>query len=583
MAWTVAVACVSTLVRVLIVRDVPSAWILPDETVYSELAKSIAAGERPSVRGIPVFGWGEAYPGLIAPAWALFEDPTRAYHAALATNALVMSSAAVPAYFLARLFVSPKASFVVALMTVLVPSMAYTGVVMTENAFYPIFLIAVLLIARAVRSPVIGNQAWALLGLGVVAVTRIQGVALMAAYAGAVAIYAATGPRPDLRAYIRRFIPTALMIVPLTLMPFVLSLARGDGLLGWLGVRSGTLKGFRASEVPEWFAFLSADLVLYVAVGPAAATALVIGTGLSKRAHEPVRLFVAVALPVCVAMLASVAIVSASFDVDGTENLNERYVFYVVPILFVGLAVWVQSGLPRSWSWAIVAGCCLLTVSLPVDRLEYNAEFQSLALVPWIGLELNGVGVATALGLFTLACGVLWATCRADRIGRLWLLTATWMVLLGVVAVGANRESATQAAAAFEGKTATWVDDRVPRGDHVAIVWDQRTARRTTPDPFAFWIMAAEIYNSTLGDVYRIGPPTYYEAFLPTIPVRVGPDRALSDASGRVVTAQHALVTCRAPVVGSVVAQAPRGSLRLIEVEGPLRLSTENVCSRTAP
>ena len=30
-------------------------------------------------------------------------------------------------------------------MTVLVPSMAYTGVVMTENACYPVFLLAVLL------------------------------------------------------------------------------------------------------------------------------------------------------------------------------------------------------------------------------------------------------------------------------------------------------------------------------------------------------------------------------------------------------------------------------------------------------
>ena len=94
-------------------------------------------------------------------------DPVRAYHAALAINALVMSMAAVPAYFLGRMFVAGKAAILVAAMTVLVPSMAYTGVVMTENASYPVFLLAVLLIARAVRTPSIANQALALVGLGV--------------------------------------------------------------------------------------------------------------------------------------------------------------------------------------------------------------------------------------------------------------------------------------------------------------------------------------------------------------------------------------------------------------------------------
>ena len=63
------------LTRAAIGLRVPSPWILPDEVVYSELAKSIAAGGRPAVRGVPVFGWGEVYPTLVAPAWAIFDDP----------------------------------------------------------------------------------------------------------------------------------------------------------------------------------------------------------------------------------------------------------------------------------------------------------------------------------------------------------------------------------------------------------------------------------------------------------------------------------------------------------------------------
>ena len=49
---------------------------------------------------------GHVYPTVIAPIWALVDDRYVAYHATLVANAIVMSLAAVPAYFLARLFVS---------------------------------------------------------------------------------------------------------------------------------------------------------------------------------------------------------------------------------------------------------------------------------------------------------------------------------------------------------------------------------------------------------------------------------------------------------------------------------------------
>jgi len=161
--WLGALVGLSTVVRAALTLRVPGPWILPDELLYSDLAKSIADGSRPAIRGVPVFGWGEVYPTLVAPAWLLFDDPVRAYHAALVIDALVMSLVAVPAYLLARLFVERTLAFVVAVMAVLVPSMTYTGVLMTENAFYPVFVLAVYLVARAVRRPTLGAQGLALL------------------------------------------------------------------------------------------------------------------------------------------------------------------------------------------------------------------------------------------------------------------------------------------------------------------------------------------------------------------------------------------------------------------------------------
>ena len=582
--WLAAVVGLSTLARAAIGVRVPSPWILPDEVVYSELAKSIAEGSRPAVRGVPVFGWGEVYPTLIAPAWALIDDPVRAYHGALVINALVMSLAAVPAYFLARMWVSRTASVLVAALTVLVPSMTYTGVLMTENAFYPVFLLAVLLIARAVRTPTLAAQALVLLGLGLVVFTRIQGAALGGAYLAAVVVYALTGPRSGRIAYLRRFVPTALVLAAVALAPVVASTARGDGPLGWLGTRSGTFDAFRPLEVPEWFTYLAAGLVLYVAVAPAVASVVTVGRGLSTRASDESRLFAAVTLPTIAAMLFSVALVSASLDVDGTENLNERYVFYVVPMLFLGLAIWIESGLPRPrWARIALVVCCLLPVLLPIDRLEYNAGFQSVALLPWLSLPVTGLPLHACVAVFTAACGAVWMVSRRDTVGRVWVLVALTMAFLGMTAYFSNARSASNSASAFEGRSRVWVDEAVPRGEKVAVLWDGTAEGAHSPGEAYFWIMATEVLNESLGSVYRLGPATYYEVFLPTVPVTARPDGTLAERDGRILRSKYLLVTCRTPARGRVIAAAPRGLLRLVESDrGPVRLTSRPVCASSA-
>ena len=55
-----------------------------------------------------------------------------------------LSLAAVPAYGIGRRVLSSRASLVAAALAVTVPSMLYTGTLMTENAFYPVFLVCVL-------------------------------------------------------------------------------------------------------------------------------------------------------------------------------------------------------------------------------------------------------------------------------------------------------------------------------------------------------------------------------------------------------------------------------------------------------
>ena len=94
------------------------------------------------------------------------------------------------------------------------------------------------------------------------------------------------------------------------------------------------------------------------------------------------------------------------------------------------------------------------------------------------------------------------------------------------------------------------------------------------------WLMVTEVFNASLTRVMRIGPSTYYEAFLPTIPVRIGRDSTLvSSVTGRVLTAQYVLANCRTRVAGTVIAQAPNGVLRLLKTSGQLRITRSGKCA----
>ena len=122
-AWLAGIVAVSILVRFALARRVVAPWIMVDELIYSELAKSFAATGHFLVRGQPSGGYGIVYPVVIAPAFRAFTSITTAYEAAKAINSIVMSLTAIPVYFLARRMLSPALALVAALLAVTIPSM----------------------------------------------------------------------------------------------------------------------------------------------------------------------------------------------------------------------------------------------------------------------------------------------------------------------------------------------------------------------------------------------------------------------------------------------------------------------------
>lgn len=568
---------VSTAARLALGSRMSAPWIIPDEALYSGLAESLAEGRAPAIHGVVTLTWGLVYPLLIAPAWLAF-PPETAYHAALAINAFVMSLAAIPAYALARMFVSRRGALLVASTTLLVPSMAYTGVVMTETAFYPAFLAAVLAVARAVERPSVARQVAALSALGLLALVRPQGVVLAGAYAGCIlASGLLVGPGERAR-YLTRFAPSALFSAAALIAVVGGSWVKGHGALGWLGAHAGAVGDVDFVEVPIWFVLQLSDLLLYTAVAPIAAVS-VLALSRTTRTDARSRLYVAVFVPIALTMFLTVALVGAAVDVDGQETVDERYLFYLVPLLLVGLALWIERGLPRPRRVTVIvlALSCVLAVLLPVDRVSYNADFQAFALLPWLLFE-SWVAIAAAMLAFTVACGLVWARVQPARSGHLWLLVGGWFVIVGVVAHQGMAVESTHSRADRIGDRPSWIDD-VAAGTQVAALWDEARAS-SRPDVAYQALVVNDVFNRSVDRMLRLGPTTYYEHVLPTVPVRLGGGGLVLDGAGAPVRIPFVLTRCDMPVVGDVVARQRNADLVLYRVDPPLRVGGEPSCGR---
>src|ERR671926_411467 len=85
--WLASLVVASAIVRWGFGRRMVAPWIMVDELVYSELAKSFAASGHFLVRGHSSGSYGFVYPVLVSPADRLYTSGPQAYAAAETVNA----------------------------------------------------------------------------------------------------------------------------------------------------------------------------------------------------------------------------------------------------------------------------------------------------------------------------------------------------------------------------------------------------------------------------------------------------------------------------------------------------------------
>jgi dolichyl-phosphate-mannose-protein mannosyltransferase len=563
--WLTGIVVLSAAIRIALGRRMVAPWIMIDEIVYSSLAKSFAAHGSFLIRGVPSHGYGFVYPVLIAPAFRLFSSVPDAYAAVKAINAVLMSLTAVPAYFLARRVLRPGLALVVAALTVAVPSMLYTGTVMTENVFYPLFVLAALALVTTLERPTPLRQVALLAACALAFLARQQAVALFAA--------AATAPIVD-TLFARRGVRTLGRYATLygilgagAAVALLGTVARGRSVYSLLGAyRAATTESYSVGTILHYLLWHVGELDLYLGIVPFAA---LLALWLAPRRASPAATAFAAA---SLSLVAWLVLEVAAFASQQSERIEERNMFYVAPLALTAMLGLAADGVITRRRRVLVASAAVaavLPVFVPYARfITTSAVSDTFALLPWWWVQDQGIhldrirwavlAVSTAAALLFLFVPRRLVLVLPALVGAYYVATAF------VVDNGRHGIHLASVGSLWAGIRVThpdWIDRAVGRDASVDYVWSG-TARE-----YSIW--ENEFFNRSLRRVDNLAGPSADP--LPQVAVSRRPDGRLV-AGDRVVRARYVLADGSTDIAGRVVAADPRIGLRLYRVNGPVVL-----------
>ena len=489
-AWLTAIVAVSAVVRLFFALRIDAPWIVVDELIYSELARGLAAGDGFAIRGVATHGYGLVYPLVIAPAYLLFDSLPHAYAAVKTINAVAMSLAALPAYFLARRVLPVGLSLFAAVLTVALPSLLYAGEVMTENVFFPIFLTVVLVFVLTLERPTPARQLL-LLGCCVVAyLTRAQ----------ALAFFPAIVVAPVVLGTWRSFRVLYGTLGGAALVALVAQLVRGESPLGLLGAYSVAGDyAYEPAEVLRWLVYHVAELDLYVGVFPFAA--LLVLLALWNRLPRSLRPFLAATASLSTFLLLEV---SAFASLPSVQRIEERNLFYLAPLMLIALLVWVDQGAPRppltAGAAAVLAAA--LPAVIPYARLiGVPSQSDTLLMLALWRVHERWVELDEVVAV-VVACSIL-AALAFLLVPRRFAIVLPLVVLAFFLAIArpiSARMEYAAAGALAEGmhkQDREWVDKAVAGRGEVGALWTGNGSR------FSVW--QNEFFNRSVGPVFYAG------------------------------------------------------------------------------
>jgi hypothetical protein len=553
----------STVARVVLSRGVDAPWIAPDEHLYGLVGRSLVHGDGLTISGEPVPFYSLLYPLFVGLA-SVGTDVATGLTVAQVAQALVMSATAVPVFFWARPLAGVRLALFAATLTVLIPGLAYSALLMSEALYYPVAVVALWVLAAALRDPTLGRQLLLVAAIGVAIATRLQAVGLVATLVVALGALAVAERS---FAPFRRLLPSLIALGAAGAVFIAARLVAGGGeTLGAYGTLAEA-REYSVADVVSSIAWQTgAVVILTVGVPLVALGVLAWDTLRGREGDAGVRVLVAAASAYFVVTVAEVGVFASRF----IEHITERQLLSVAPPVFVAFAVWLGRGMPRpqpatSFVAIAVAASALL---LPVERITTRAAAaDALSTVPLEHLrrEVSEVTFETVYAL--AAAAVLLFAVLAPRRARPLVasIVAVALVAGSLIASHEMRErSQFDRRTIFADAPVGWLDET--GADDVAFLV---TGDRIWPSVWhqMFW-------NRSITSVVRL-QSARSPGVVPQRVVTLRDDGVLVDAAGTTVeTAQLAAPTTVLTAgdrLATVAANTEAG-FTLWNIEPPLRI-----------
>ena len=509
-AWLTGVVAVSTAIQIRAGRQIVAPFVFGDELTYSELGRSFAETGHFALRSVPNSSYGIIYPLLIAPAYALSKNAGQAYAFVKAINAVVMSLAAVPTYFIARRVLGRNLALLACVFAVAIPSLVYTGMVLTESAFYPAFLVCVLTMMRATERPSATRQVAVLGCVGFAFLIRAQAVVLIPAYIAAVLLLGWLETEQGSR---RRGLGRMAAVYRLTWLSLFLGgalvltvqVVRGRSPMDLLGAYKVVAGDMHPLGIPRWFLYHLADLDLYLGIVPFAACCVVLPSALRGLHGQAPRIFAVVTTSVTFSMILLVSAFSSSSW--GLGRLHERNLFYIAPLLLIGFLIWFELGSQKPRGLTIFAAvvAASLPPTLPYAKLFQGSLVDALGVLAWATTLMRPTVVPLGMAVFSLTLAGLFVL-----LPRRFTPILIFLVALNLWIVASQAKLHAQAAAHVLGNGRVhpnWIDAAVGPDAEVAAIWfpsrvvcasQAERAKRSS----AFW--QNEFFNQAVRHVYYV-------------------------------------------------------------------------------
>jgi hypothetical protein len=561
-----ALVLASTIVRFALSRDVAAPWIAPDEQLYGLLGRSLVAGDGLRVLGEPVSYYSLLYPLLVGLPF-VWSGVAGAVTQVQALQALLMSATAIPVYLWAQPVAGRRWALVAGGLSVLIPGLTYSGLLMSEALYYPVATLAAWAVAACLRDPSLMRQALVLGAVALALATRLQAVGFGATIVAALVLLA-IGERST--APFRRMAPTLVVLGGVAVVWVGSRIALGGigELLGAYAPLADAGK-YSLGDVLQSVAWQTGALVLFTIGIPLVGLAVLTWELLQGREDDlRVRALVATA----VAYLAVTVVEVSAFASRFVEHVTERQLLSIAPPVFVAFAVWLRRGVPRPQPVTSIVAFALAASALllPLGRVTAQAVYADAPSMISLERLSHHLGQETFEVVYAVGAALLLLVAVVVPRRAAWLLPSLVAIVLAAGSLVASLQirdrSQVERDRTFAGVQTDWID--ATGAQDVALVL---TGAR-------FWPSAWEelFWNSSIRQVVRL-PGVESPGIVAEVVAAPRADGRIEARSGDLVAADYVVAPASLSVLGEPVATLPSSfeqpGLVLWRATAPVRVS----------